>query len=284
MELPVKSSPMHPLADTSALVLLWCGHEIYRTGAVKQYCRKLDLKNGIELLRRCNAIWPEYGNVIRYRKTCIAETAASLLMSGTIRQVVIPAAGFSMLGIELAAMFSGLQVFELDRDGMPVKQEITRDLRYAADSSLHCIAADICDCGQVERLLMDAGWKRNEPTLLVIEGISYYLHKRTSRTLWEMVDTGSPVIFEYLVPLSSVDAGRRHIPEAVFTEIMTYCSSPTRVTCWSEDELKLERSVSVDRCYSLSEIENNTRNIDEPLFPERKDGWIEVAMMYRNSR
>ncbi|NTW55978.1 MAG: hypothetical protein HGB20_02890 [Chlorobiaceae bacterium] len=255
MQLPTETSPAHPLADTSALVLLWCGHEIYRTGAVEQYSRKLDLNNGRELLKRCNAVWPEYGKVIRLRKSCIAKTASSLLRNGTIRQVVIPAAGFSMLGIELAAMFSGLDVFELDRDGMPEKQEITRALRYAADSSLHCIAADICDCGQVERLLSVAGWKRAEPTLLVIEGISYYLQKESARKLWELVAPESPVIFEYLVPLSSVNAGRRHIPEAVFTEIMAYCSSPPSVTCWSEDELKFEPSVSVDRCYSLSDID-----------------------------
>jgi O-methyltransferase involved in polyketide biosynthesis len=272
----------HPLADTSALVLLWCGKEIYRSGAVERYARRLDLRNGEELLQRCNAVWPDYGSVIRYRKLCIGETACSILREGGIRQVIIPAAGFSMLGIELAALFPELDVFELDRDYMEVKQELTSGLPYAENSRLHCLTADIGDIRGSVSMLAGAGWKRSEPSLLIIEGISYYLPKEAIRKQWEIVADGSPVILEYLVPDAAVDITRRYIPEKIFREIMTCCSSNSPITCWSEEELGTEKTVTLKHCFSLSDIEKNINGIKNKLFSERKKGWIEIAVLCRN--
>lgn len=273
----------HPLADTSALVLLWCGKEIYRSGAVELYAHKLDLSNGEELLRRCNAVWPDYGSVIRYRKLCIAETAGSILRKNGIRQVIIPAAGFSMLGIELATLFPELVIFELDRDFMEIKQELTAGLPYAENSRLHCLTADIENIRGSVCELAGTGWKRSEPSLLILEGISYYVPKEAIRKQWEIIAGGSPVIFEYLVPEDEVDITRRYIPEKVFREIMTCCSSNSPVTCWNEKELGNEKTVTLEHCFSLYDIEKNINGIKKKLFSERKNGWIEIAVLCRKS-
>lgn len=272
--------PAHPLADTSALVLLWCGHEIYRTEAAGIYAGKLDLQNGLELMRRCNAIWPEYGSVIRYRKLCIAETTASLLEKEGINQVLIPGAGFSMLGIDLAAAYPDLQVFESDRDFMEEKQLLVDDLPSAGNSRLHCLTADITDTTACRHVLSSAGWNPAKPTLLILEGISYYVPKKALRRQWELLPAGSPVILEYLVPPETVSAAKRHIPEKIFGEIISYCGSHSRVTCWSEEELQKEMAVTLETCLSLSDIENGIGPAKK-LFPERKDGWIEIAMLRR---
>jgi len=94
-----------PISDTSALVLLWCGAEIYESDAVREYAGMLDLSAGQELLARCHAVWEEYDRVIRYRKLCIAREAKASLATGELRQVIISGAGYSMLGIELASLF-----------------------------------------------------------------------------------------------------------------------------------------------------------------------------------
>lgn len=275
------TSPAYRLADTSALVLLWCGEEIYRSGAVGTYARKLDLKNGKELLRRCNAVWPDYASVIRYRKLCIAETACSMLQKEEIRQVVIPAAGFSMLGIELASVFPGIEVFELDVRGMEDKRQLTAGLPYAEKSSMHCLTADIADTAASAIVLGGAGWKRSEPTLLIIEGISYYVPKTVVRNQWELVAGGSPIILEYLVPSAAVHIGRRQIPEKIFREIISYCECDQPVTRWSERELENETAVTLEHCFSLHEIEKNSSDAKIQVFPGKKDGWIEVAILRR---
>ncbi len=74
--------PVQAISDTSALVLLWCGEEIYQSDAVRQYAGMLDLSRGRELLARCHAVWEEYDRVIRYRKLCIAREAETILAGG----------------------------------------------------------------------------------------------------------------------------------------------------------------------------------------------------------
>ncbi|NTW10682.1 MAG: hypothetical protein HGA26_04905, partial [Chlorobiaceae bacterium] len=227
------------------------------------------------------AIWPDYGSVIRYRKLSIANTACSILRKTGIRQVIIPAAGFSMLGIELAALFPGIDVFELDLNGMEEKRELAAGLPFAEKSGLHCIRSDISDIGESTCLLCGAGWVKSSPVLLIVEGISYYLPKEAVRKLWNISAPGSPVIMEYLVPPDEVEFGRKYIPEKVFREIMYYCKSEIPITRWSEKELKNETAVSLESCISLHDIEKNLGEEISPLFPQKKDGWIEIALLCR---
>ncbi len=270
------------IGDTSALVLLWCGPEIYRSKAVKHYAEKLDLRKGNELYHRCNAIWPDYGSVIRYRKLFIAEVSESILKTGNVRQVVIPGAGFSMQGIELASRFPDVTVFELDIDNMQAKEKLTAGLPFATNSNLLCLIADIENPDRCETVLAEAGWKKNEPTLLIAEGISYYVSRRSVRRQWKMLAKGSTILFEYLVPLSMVSLSRKYIPEKVFQEIISYCSSSASLTHWSEQKLKNEPDVILERCCSLSDIERQFHP-DRRLFPEREDGWIEIAFLSRKN-
>jgi hypothetical protein len=270
------------IGDTSALVLLWCGPEIYRSNAVKNYAEKLDLRKGKELFNRCNAIWPDYGSVIRYRKLFIDEISESILKTGNIRQVIIPGAGFAMQGIELVSLFPDLTVFELDMNHMQTKQKLTAGLPFAAGSNLHCLLADIENSDRCETVLAEAGWKKNEPTLLIAEGISYYVSRKSVRRQWKMLAQGSAIIFEYLVPLSMVSPSRKFIPEKVFQEIISYCPSDTPLTHWSEQKLKKEHDVILERCCSLSDIERQY-DPERRLFQERKDGWIEIAFLSRKN-
>ncbi|NTU59081.1 MAG: hypothetical protein HGB00_09255 [Chlorobiaceae bacterium] len=270
------------IADTSALVLLWCGHEIYHTGAVRQYSEMLDLSRGNELFERCNRIWAEYGSVIRYRKLCIAGKAASIIGHNQIGQVAILGAGFSMLGIELAATFPNLEVFELDHDQMHEKQKMVNRLSFAENSRLSCLSADVEDIETCRRLLSEAGWRQDEPALLVIEGLSYYVSREAIFGQWSMLAPGSKIIFEYLVPPGQVSTARRLIPENVFNEIMDYCGSDSALTYWSEDQLANESSVTLDSCSSLCEIENELKP-EKRLFKDKNSGWIEVAVMTRKA-
>ncbi|NTW51516.1 MAG: hypothetical protein HGB22_02860 [Chlorobiaceae bacterium] len=270
------------IADTSALVLLWCGHEIYHSGAVRDYANMLDLGRGKRLFEKCNRIWSEYGSVIRYRKLCIAREAVAIIGQEHIRQVAILGAGFSMLGIELAATFPNLEVFELDHDQMQEKEKMTNRLSFAENSRLACVSADVEDIARCRFLLSEAGWRQDEPTLLLIEGLSYYISKEAVRRQWGMLTTGSRIIFEYLVPPDQVSASRRQIPESVFNEIMSYCSSDSTLTYWNEDQLANENEVKLDSCYGLCDIENILKP-EKRLFEDKKSGWIEVAVLTRKA-
>jgi len=271
-----------PISDTSALVLLWCGEEIYLSDAVRQYAGMLDLTAGRELLARCHAVWEKYDRVIRYRKLCIAREAKAILQAGEIRQVVIPGAGYSMLGIELANQFPGLKVFEIDSSGMRKKRGMVARLAFAAGSSLECLEGDVEDHAGLRNILSDAGWDAGAPTLTIVEGLSYYLSREGALGGWRNLAEGSRVIFEYLVPYSQVNPQRRDIPRLVFEEIMRYCSFTREFSFWSEEEVRREPGFAMERCYTLEGIEESlgeSLGSGQRIFPVRGDGWIEIAVL-----
>ncbi|HCD36472.1 MAG TPA: hypothetical protein DEQ23_05545 [Chlorobium sp.] len=274
--------PVQAISDTSALVLLWCGEEIYQSDAVRQYAGMLDLSRGRELLARCHAVWEEYDRVIRYRKLCIAREAETILAGGHIRQVVIPGAGYSMLGIELASRFAGLKVFEIDSSGMREKRGMVERLAVASGSSLSCLEGDVEDHAGLRRLLSGAGWQDAAPTLTIVEGLSYYLSRESALGQWRNLAEGSMVVFEYLVPYGEVNPERRDIPRLVFGEIMQYCSFTGEFSFWREEEVRSEPGFVLERFYTLEGIERSLGEFlgsGQRIFRVRGDGWIEIAVL-----
>ncbi len=55
------------LNDTAALVMAWAA-PLYAEGMVGAFFNQLDLSRGHNLLTRCEAVCPWYGEVIRNRK------------------------------------------------------------------------------------------------------------------------------------------------------------------------------------------------------------------------
>ena len=274
------SNPANQIADTSALVLLWCGAEIYDSSAVQRYAQMLDLSRGEELFAICNDIWPHYESVIRFRKICIQKEAKSILSQGDIRQVIIPGAGFSMLGVELVDLFPNIKVYELDAYQMQEKQAIVNNVFASTDRELCCMTVDVRETEECCKSLAAAGWDSHEPSLMIIEGLTYYLTKESVRRQWQHLPEKSKIIVEYLVPYEQVNGNRRAIPKLVFDAIMNYCSGDLEVSHWSEDELKREVGVQLDFCHSLSDIESWMAG-ERRFFTERHEGWIEIAGLTR---
>ena len=217
---------MNPnLSATSALVLLWSGRDLYDSAATKAYWNKLNLAAGSSLLQACNQIWSHYAQVIINRKWQILRWSRELLAEGKIGQVVIVGAGYAPLGIELAAQFPKVTVFELDRDGMAEKANLCLGLP-GLGGRLKFIQADVTDSATCRDLLKNNDWDAHAPTLVIMEGISYYISLAATQALWRLFATGegaSRCIFEYLVPEEDVVAKRRHIPTRVFGEIAKRC-------------------------------------------------------------
>ncbi|WP_165498889.1 class I SAM-dependent methyltransferase [Chlorobium sp. N1] len=220
--------------------------------------------------------------MIEYRKRCIASEAIATLETGGIGKVVIAGAGVSMLGIELAARFRELSVFETDADAasMARKRVLVAGLGFAEGSRLQCLEADARDLSGTRAVLGAAGWGADLPTLLIVEGLSYYITKEALRRHWRALAPASRIILEYLVPPADVGEARRCIPERVFGLIREYGSSEGEYPCWREGELRLEEGLQVERLWAMEAIEGELA-VGDPLFSRREDGWIEIALMRR---
>lgn len=267
------------LSATSALVLLWTDKSLYSTKVVQSYLDMLDLSSGIDLFEKCNGIWPSYGSVINNRKWLIAKWSKEILSFRDIKQVVILAAGWAPLGLELADTYKESSVFEVDLEFMDAKSQLVSKISDAP-RNIRFVTADICDHKQCQNLLEDAGWRSNAPTLLIYEGISYYINRSALVNLFGLASDHSRAILEYMIPYAQVDADRREIPIDVFRTITNTCLMRTPIVTWDVSEISQQVPGRVIRRATLCDIERMRfgNNHQHPtLFPTPSSGWIEIV-------
>lgn len=213
---------MDLLSSTSALVLRWADGKAHTSAPAQRFLGMLDLGPGEGIMRECDRFWPHYPEVIRNRKSCVLDLALDCIENDGTRQVVILGAGMDALSIELCSRLD-CAVFDVDSAGMGRKERLvgalTRDLRGA----LRCITADASDHSSVTSGLSGAGWIRDEPSLLVVEGLSYYL---TAGDLWGLASgfatarRTNRMILEYLLPTSGIPEDLRPVARHPFDLIV----------------------------------------------------------------
>ena len=109
------------LSETSALVLLFLQDQVYHSNAVKEYLLHLDLSAGKELHDACNAIWPQYAEVIVNRKHNILQHINETLAKNPSLQIISGAAGLDPLGLELTQRHKGLKFMRLTANKCPLR-------------------------------------------------------------------------------------------------------------------------------------------------------------------
>lgn len=267
------------LSPTSALVLLWSGVEVYRAPIVREYWKRLDLSAGRALFNRCNEVWPDYDKIIRNRKWLLGLWSDDILKSGEIAQTVILAAGLSPLGLDLAVRFPGFRVFDVDMNQMAEKAQLVAGIQNAP-ANLHFVTADITDRASCCAALMLAGWRPAQPTLLIVEGISYYISRAQLIDLPGMVAPASRVLLEYMIPADNIQADRRHIPREVFQAIVGHCGVSTPIETWTLTELAAGIPGIIVRHVTMHGIEclrEAKRQSAVCTFPATDSGWIEIV-------
>jgi len=146
--------------------------------------RNLDLSEGQSLLER----FSEEENLmhtqtVSSRKFFVRKTVCGFLervqREGRSGQVVILAAGLAPMSVEIASLFPASAVFDVDMYNMREKQQLLGD-------RLPNIAFSECDIADIEKLdsvLAGGGFRKEEPTIAVLEGILYYLSPTALRNV-----------------------------------------------------------------------------------------------------
>ena len=197
-------------------------------------------RGGERIVARCEQVWPHYGEIIRNRKSCIKRLAMRMLRGGDIRQVAILGAGLDPLSVEIAER-TGYSAVSYEIDATPArrKHRLIEEASPAAAECVRHVSADL-ESGprRVIPALMRRGWRPDEPTLVVAEGVSYYLRKETLRGLLGpfRADAGSGrIILEYLRDAASIAPERARIADAVFG-IFTEGTGIGRLSRYSDAE------------------------------------------------
>jgi O-methyltransferase involved in polyketide biosynthesis len=268
---------MTKLSDTSALVLLWAQQECYQTEQARQYLGQLDLEEGRVLYEQCRAVWPYYDEVIKNRKVgvlSLIEKCCSGKIGG--QQLIIVGAGLDALGIEVAERYPHITVFELDQDNMEFKSCLFDNLWDESKGNLRCIKIDILDDSALYGRLADHGWSSKKPTILVMEGISYYLPEESIRKM-ALIIQPEWIVFEFLKQERDISADRRDIPQKVFDIISDQCGSP-HIGRYDYSKIEKLFDMPVTSKYSMNRLEEMRTGANR-FFPTQESGWIEVCLL-----
>ena len=260
------------ISATSACVLILEDGRVHSSPASRRFRRMLDLAPGRRFAEACTSAWPHYDKVVVYRKWRILQLAKEAAGSG-IRQVAVFGAGLDSLSVELAS--EGARVFEVDVANMEAKSALLAKLGLSGRVS--CVTADISDPGSVDSGLAGSGWDASAPSLLVFEGISYYVD---SEVLWGTVARlcrRGRVILEYFLPQSEFDSSVAEIAAHPFNVIARDAKLEIRRYSRAEVAERAEglggRVLSADGMHQMELAREGSASV----FPTPRSGWIEVC-------
>lgn len=268
------------LSDTSAFVTLLAGRGVHTSPASLRYMDMLDLSPGEDLLDQCFMVWPHLDQLVKNRKKCILEETLECISAGT-RQVVILGSGIDTLSLEIVSRVGDATVYELDTDNLDVKRSLLNEAAPGAADRVVCVTADLGRAAEAVAKTAAAGWRSDIPSVLVLEGISYYLREPA---LWQVIRrfcTGAEndIILEYMVPAKRIAPERAHIPADVFGIIQEYMSAPLEIYRMAPArirEMAAETGGRILRRHTMHSIEKSRTGTNRH-FPTERSGWIEVC-------
>jgi len=168
-------------------------------------------------------------------------------------------------------------IYEVDSANMGLKSTMIR--RSGADlrRRIRCLESDLRNTADVVNTLKVSGWDDSKPSLLVFEGISYYLDRETMSNLVSLFATEkrqNVMILEYLLENDLIRPDRRHIPRMVFDIIKEHGS--VQITRYAQDTIQsCFKSIRILEGHTLKDMEKCRCGYNR-YFKTDDDGWINV--------
>ena len=207
----------------------------------------LNLEPGLEILKKCQKIWPHYSEIIKNRKSCILDLVKYDISHHHIQQIIILGAGLDALSLEICSFSNGCKIFEIDNKNMTRKKDLIENVGSSLVDSISCIELNLFVHEKIIPKLKQNGWDENSPSLVVIEGLSYYL---SEEKLWEIISQfqsktlKNHVLLEYFLPQNKISP--KFIPIAEY---------PFDLISGNGDLLEITR-------YSIDDIQNSLQKIE----------------------
>ncbi len=269
---------MLKISSTSALVINWTDQHLYQGKKTKQYIEALDLSEGDVLLNALDkAQHFMHTQAISARKYFMLSKASAFLEDchnkNTCGQVVIMAAGLSPLSASLAEQFPKSRIYDLDLYSMEEKSGLLNNLF----SNISFIKTDLNNIAHWSAELIKNNFDYALPTLVIFEGIVYYLEKEVLINLlkWCKAQDAS-IIGDFCLPPELIHEDYQIYPFRVFEVIRNTLLLPP-ITFYSRNEfcaLLNESGYKEKEVESLPEIHLQRTGNQHP-FEISNSGWID---------
>ena len=257
--------------------------QVHTSDTARRFLDMLDLGSGRELFEKCVSYWPHYHHVVKNRKSCILNLACRAIANDGIEQVAILGAGLDPLSLEIHARHADCKIFEIDVANMDTKTAMLQSINPSITDSIKCITLDLSNTDAIMPSLLESGWNPDAPSLMVLEGISYYL---TVDALWKtigMLKSASGtnrIILEYFIPPEKISKDRLPIARYPF-DLIASDADIAHIARYDVDDItvRAERlGGKLLQHYDMGRMEQE-RVPESTLFKPRQSGWIEVCML-----
>jgi len=261
------------ISDTSALVLNWTSPEIWKSENAKTYFSKLDLSAGNELLKMFDLLDNYmHTQAVTNRKFFMRKSAVEFLDENPQGQVVILAAGIAPLSVELASLYPECTVFDVDKFQMKQKEKFLSGLC----PNINFIECDITNIENLHESLNEYEWNRNQPMILIMEGIIYYLREDELRNILKFfAESNSVFACDFGINFEMVHENNRKYGTEVFRKIIDKVGLD-EVSFYDPDYfLKLvgECGFKLPRRFTMRDIQIERTDNSGP-FDFEEPGWI----------
>lgn len=209
------------ISATSALVLNWTAPDVWATPAAVSYSNRLDLSESQKLLARFSEE-EQYMHLqaVSNRKFFVRERAIDFitlcLKKEATPQVIILAAGIAPLSIELSALFPQARIFDTDKYLMQEKEHFLEGTL----PGIRFIDCDITDLEKLDSQLRANGWDPEQPSIIIMEGITYYLPQPALKDILSyFAPYGAALAGDFALEPGIVDESARVLGTALFRKI-----------------------------------------------------------------
>ncbi len=186
---------MIEVSATSTCVLSFLSKNVYQGPSARAFLKKIDLSAGAPIVAQFEDLWDEIRIEILNRRHGVEKFCYQFLDDKPDAQVIHLGCGLDPLPIDLAEYYPEASFFDVDMANMLIKEEINRQVD---GPEIAFITADLTDIPLLLSKLSVAGWMSCSPTLLVCEGISYYIPKDIFRCVLRSLQTvDGGLVFEY---------------------------------------------------------------------------------------
>lgn len=194
---------MYSVASTSALILLWTDESVYEGPSAKKFLKHLSLDAAVPLSQELAKTRDDIEEEITNRKYGIKKFYTDFLTSSPDSQVIILGAGLDPKSLDIAEKYPRATIFDVDMDHMDLKQKITKGLH--GPENLKFCTANIGDVQQLLSVLENNGWDHNKTTLVLAEGLVYYVTKDLFRIVMRKLrHPNGGLVVEYSIPNEDV--------------------------------------------------------------------------------
>ncbi len=210
---------------TSCLVLLLSDESAYEGSTAKRLFTAVDLSEGQPMVELLGEDWERAVEEVMNRKFGVRHLCHQYLAEYPDAQVLVLGGGLDPFSIDIAECYPATTVFDVDMANLDIKQQINDSL--GGPDVRFCIA-DLADVESVVAVLEAQGWDAGTPTLLIAEGISYYVPKPVFITTLRALRTSSgALVFEHSLPseeLTEQDA--REISDRFYGQLQDLLEMP----------------------------------------------------------